>query len=94
MAYKGFTVQDVLTPLGCEVVMASFLSTKKQFSKGELQASKKLHNLRVHVELAIRRVNEFHYFDKVIPLMVAGSINQIWTVACLITNFQGPLFYE
>ena len=39
-------------------------------------------------------IKEFHYFDRVIPLTVAGSINQIWTVACLITNFQGPIFYE
>ena len=94
MADKGFVIQDLLTPLGCEVVMPSFLSSKKQFSKGDLQESKKIHNLRVHVERAIRRVKEFHYFDKVIPLNVAGSINQIWTVACLITNFQGPLFYQ
>ena len=93
MADKGFTIQDILTPLGCEVVMPSFLSKKKQFSKGELQASKKIHNLRVHVERARRRVKEFHYFDKVIPLTVAGSINQIWTVACLL-NFQAPFFYE
>lgn len=94
MADKGFVIQDLLTPLGCEVVMPSFLSSKRQFSKNDLQESKKLHNLRVHVERAIRRVKEFHYFDRVIPLTVAGSINQIWTVACLITNFQGPLFYE
>ena len=87
MADKGFVIQDLLTPLGCSVVM-------QQFSKGELQESKKIHNLRVHVERAIRRVKEFHFFDRVIPLTMAGSINQIWTVSCLITNFQGPLFYE
>ena len=94
MADKGFVIQDLLTPLGCSVVMPSFLSSKQQFSKGELQESKKIHNLRVHVERAIRRVKEFHFFDRVIPLTMAGSINQIWTVSCLITDFQGPLFYE
>ena len=94
MADKGFVIQDLLTPLGCSVVMPSFLSSKQQFSKGKLQDSKKIHNLGVHVERAIRRVKEFHFFDRVIPLTMAGSINQIWTVSCLITNFQGPLFYE
>ena len=94
MADKGFVIQDLLTPLGCSVVMPSFLSSKQQFSKGEFQDSKKNHNLRVHVERAIRRVKEFHFFDRVIPLTMAGSINQIWTVSCLITNFQGPLFYK
>lgn len=94
MADKGFVIQDLLTPLGCEVVMPSFLSSKGQFSKNDFQKSKKIHNLCVHVESAIRRVKEFHYFDRVILLTVAGSINQIWTVACLITNFQAPLIYE
>ena len=60
MADKGFVIQDLLTPLGCSVVMPSFLSSKQQFSKGELQNSKKIHNLQVRVERAIRRVKEFH----------------------------------
>ena len=77
MADKGFVIQDLLTPLGCSVVMPSFLSSKQQFSKGELQDSKKIHNLRFHVERAIRRVTEFHFFDRVISLTMAGSINQI-----------------
>nr|XP_058945630.1 uncharacterized protein LOC131773704 [Pocillopora verrucosa] len=94
MADKGFTIEDLLKPIGCGVAMPAFLSSKGQFSKKELSTSKQIHNLRVHVERAIRRVKEFHYFDKVIPLTVAGSINQIWTVACLITNFQGPLLHE
>ena len=41
MADKGFVIQDLLTPLGCEVVMPSFLSSKKQFSKSDLQETKK-----------------------------------------------------
>ena len=40
MADKGFVIQDLLTPLGCEVVMPSFLSSKGQFSKNDLQESK------------------------------------------------------
>ena len=76
MADKGFVIQDLLTPLGCSVVMPSFLSSKQQFSKGELQNSKKIHNLQVRIERAIRRVKEFHFFDRVIPLTMAGSILQ------------------
>lgn len=37
---------------------------------------------------------EVHFFDKVIPLTVGGSINQIWKVACLNTNSQEPLLFE
>ena len=93
LADKGFIIQDLLSPIGCEVVMPAFLSRKGQFSKKELLRSKQLHNVRVHVERAIRRVKEFHFFDRVLPLTVAGSINELWSVACLLTNFQGPLFY-
>ena len=94
LADKGFTIQDLLTPIGCELAIPAFLSSKGQFTKKDLAKSKQIHNLRVHVERAIRRVKEFHFFDKIVPLSMAGSINQLWTVACLITNFYGPLFYE
>ena len=48
--------------------------------------------LRVHVERMIRRVKENKLFDSVIPLSITGSINQIFTVACLLSNYQnGPL---
>ena len=76
MADKGFVIQDLLNPLGCKVILPPVLSNNKQFSKSDLHESKKkkIHNLRVYVERAIRRVKEFHYFHKVIPLNFAGSI--------------------
>ena len=94
LADKGFTIQDLLAPIGCELSIPAFLSSKGQFTKKDLAKRKQIHNLRVHVERTIRRVKEFHFFVKIVPLSKAGSINQLWTVACLITNFYGPLFYE
>lgn len=91
MADKGFDIKDMLEPIGCEIIIPAFLVIKGQFSKEELLFSKKIHNVPVLLERAIRWVKEFHFFDQVVPLTVIGSINQIWTVACLITNFQGPL---
>jgi len=80
--------------VGCTITIPAFFGSKGQFSRSELKESKQVHNLRVHVERAIRRVKEFHYFDQVILFTVAGSINQLWSVACLMTNFQGPLFMK
>lgn len=94
MADKGFVMEELLQPLGCSVAMPAFLQSKGKFSKKELSHNKQITNLRVHVERYICRIKEFHYFDHVIPLTVAGSINQIWAFACLITNFQVPLSNE
>ena len=62
-----------------------------QFSEKENTENQSIANLRVHVERAIRRFGEYHALDSVLPLNIAGSINQIWSVCCLLTNFQGPL---
>ncbi len=67
------------------------MSSKQQFTAAEAEENKVIANLRVHVERANQRFKEFHLFDSAIPLNLVGSVNQLWSVACLITNFQGPL---
>ena len=44
------------------------------------------------MEQAIRRIKEFHIFD--ISLSTLGSVKQMFTVASLLTNFQGPLIMK
>ncbi|XP_077440188.1 uncharacterized protein LOC144062563 isoform X1 [Vanacampus margaritifer] len=49
-------------------------------------------DLRVHVERNIRRVKEHKFFESEIPVQLFGSINQIYSVACLLMNYEnGPL---
>jgi hypothetical protein len=94
MADKGFVINELLQPSMCSLIIPPFLSSNGQFTRDEVVATKSIANRRVHIERAIRRVKEFHIFDRTIPLNLAGCANQIWTVCCLLTNFSGPLFHH
>ena len=93
MADKGFTIEKMLAEKHVSLTIPPFLTSKrKQFSKEEVLETQSIARVRIHVERAIRRVKEYHIFDSVLPLSLAGSVNQLWTVCCLLTNFRGPLF--
>ncbi|KAK0142241.1 THAP domain-containing protein 2 [Merluccius polli] len=90
MADKGFLIENMLSTVGAKLIIPPF-KHKAQFSRQETEQTQAIARLRVLVERVIRRVKEFHIFDTVIPLTVAGSINQIWTNCCVLVNFQGPM---
>ena len=93
MVDKGFTIEDLLATVGAQLVIPPFLTSRRgQFDADEVEQTQSIARLRIHVERAIRRVKCFHIFDKVIPLSLAGTVNQIWSICCLLTNFQGKLF--
>ena len=92
MADKGFIIQDLLNTKSASLVIPPFLGPRGKFSKSEVSETHEIARLRIHVERAIRRIKEYHIFDKVLPLSLAGSSTQLWTVCVLLTNFKGPLF--
>ncbi|XP_013875198.1 uncharacterized protein LOC106525482 [Austrofundulus limnaeus] len=87
MVDRGFLIDDVVP---CRVYKAAFLSGRSQVSAvDETQATARL---RLHVERLILRVKEHKLFDSEIPGGVFGIISQLYTVACLLTNYEdGPL---
>ncbi|XP_060569442.1 uncharacterized protein LOC132727870 [Ruditapes philippinarum] len=91
MADKGFTLKKVLQEKGATLNIPDFLSNKRQFSVSEVENTEQIAGLRIHIERMNRRIKENHLFDTPIPLSLIGSINQLWTVACLTANFKGPL---
>ncbi|XP_016403894.1 uncharacterized protein LOC107737010 [Sinocyclocheilus rhinocerous] len=92
MADKGFLIKDLLADINVSLVTPAFTGPSGQFSKYEITHTQEIARLRIHVERAIRRIKEYHIFDGVLPLSLCGSVNQMWTVCALLTNFQGPLF--
>ena len=89
MVDKGFVV-DNLAP--CKVYRPAFLSNKQQMSQEDVRQTQSIARLRVHVERCIRRVKENKLFDKDIPLSICGNIDELFSVACFLVNYQnGPL---
>ncbi|XP_023685266.2 uncharacterized protein [Paramormyrops kingsleyae] len=89
MADRGFLIDDMVP---CKIYRPAFLSGRSQMSACEVKETQDIARLRVHVERLIRRVKEHKLFDSEIPLRLFGSINQLYTVACLLTNYEnGPL---
>lgn len=81
MLEKDFREGD-LTP------ESAFLSKGGQMPAEEVLKTQSIARLRGHVDRVICRVKENKLFDSKIPLPISGSINHIFTVACLLSNYQ------
>lgn len=57
-------------------------------SAGEVRESQAIAHLRVYMEHLIHHIKEHKFFDSEIPLQLFGSINQVYTVACLLKNYE------
>ena len=86
MADRGFTVEEYLTPLGVKLIISSFLKGRSQFNVQEIDKSQQIANERIHVERMIQRLKCYHIFDRVIPLNMIGSLNQIISVCAILSN--------
>ena len=91
MADKGFDIQDLLDPISFKINMPPFLHMQDQMPAQDVVETQQIAAERIHVERAINKIKNFHIFDQIIPLSLAGSINQIWTVCGLLTLFQNPI---
>ncbi|XP_046548236.1 uncharacterized protein LOC124258217 [Haliotis rubra] len=93
MADKGFQLGRYFAEKNIGLNMPLFFSTSNngQFTPEQVELNEEIASLRVHVERFNRRVKENHIFDNDIPMSMVGSMIQLWSVACILANFQGPL---
>ncbi|XP_048749122.1 uncharacterized protein LOC125661232 [Ostrea edulis] len=94
MADKGFVLNNVLKDTGISVATPHFLCADGQFTASQIEDNQKIASLRIHVERHIKRVKEYKLLQSTVPLSIAGSVNQLWTVANLLTLFRRPLIKQ
>ena len=94
MADRGFTNEENLKDLGVTLNIPAFLDGRDQLERDEVIESQSIASVRIHVERFITRVKKFKLLKSEIPLTMHGSINQVWTVACLLCNFMDPLIRQ
>ncbi|XP_038563098.1 uncharacterized protein LOC119894426 [Micropterus salmoides] len=89
MAYRSLEIKDLLDVIGVNLVIPTFLGPKGQ--KLEETPSQQVGHLKIHIERSIGRIKEYQIFADVVPSALCASVNRLWTVCALLTNFQGPL---
>ena len=88
---KDFDIGMLLQQKGCDVMGPHTLEKKGEFTSRELENNQRIGNAKMHVKRTMKRVTEFHIFDSPLHPTLLGSASQMWTVCCLLCNFQGPI---
>ena len=94
MADRGFVIYDELKELGVILNIPCFLAGRDQLTAAEIKESQSIASVRIHVERPIQRLKKFRMLRNEIPLSFHGSVNQIWTVCCMLCNFMTPLIQK
>ena len=68
----------------------NFLKGCEQFAIKETVKNQQLENERIHVVRITQRFKCYHMFDRIVPVNMLESFNQIKSVCALLSNFQKP----
>ena len=93
MTDRGFTIKNELALLNVKLNIHSFHGGRAQLTEAEVKESQTIASVRIHIERAISRIKKFKALSH-IPLALNGSVNQIWTVSCILCDFLPPLIQK
>ncbi|XP_046550060.1 uncharacterized protein LOC124259883 [Haliotis rubra] len=91
MADKGFLISDFTTPRGIDLIIPPFKTKKQQMTQHEVNVTKKIASLRIHVERQMERIKNFRILQGTIPITMASQVTKIWHICVCLTNLQPPL---
>ena len=91
-ADRGFTIEEDLKPLGVSLNILAFLDQRDQLTKDEVKPDNCISQNTCGA--CNSESKEVSTDRNQIPLTLHGSINQVWTVSCLLCNFMPPLIQK
>ena len=91
MADRDFDIGDILSSKGITINIPPFLGGRKQLSGREVEHTRRITALRIHVERAIGRMKQYRLIQGVLPLSLADLANDIVRVCAYLTNFLPPI---
>ncbi|KAL2096811.1 hypothetical protein ACEWY4_006018 [Coilia grayii] len=86
LADRGFLIRDDLAALGVTLRIPSFTKGKKQLAAHEVDRSRQLSRVRIHVECVIGRWKTFKILQTVIPVSQVDMLDDIVIICAALTN--------
>nr|XP_054767216.1 uncharacterized protein LOC129274430 isoform X2 [Lytechinus pictus] len=99
MADRGFHIEDLLLYVGSTLVAPPFTrkwtsGKGKRLNVEEINRTRLIARLRIHVERAIQRIKTFRILKHQIPHSLKDMSSMLVQVVAAICNLKGPLFYS
>ena len=99
MADRGFDISEDLALRGTTLCIPPFTKGKSQLSQREVEMSRALSSLRIHVERAIGRIKHYKILQHTFPISLLKSthdtefatIDKVLIVCAALSNLQPPL---
>lgn len=91
MADQGFTTRDLLDERKVRLNIPAFTYKRGQLTNEEVTRTRRLANVRIHVERAIRRLKVFTILSQTIPITMTLRLDKILTICGGFANLKGPL---
>ena len=91
MADRGFEISDILLPLEITLNKPPSTNRGKPLARADVDHTRRIASLRIHVERAIGRLRNFKILQEVLPLTVAKQVDNIIMVIAALCNMHSQL---
>jgi len=99
LADRGFTMKDDFALKGVQLLVPAFTRGKKQLTAEEVETSRQMSRVRIHVERVIGRVKDFRILRDTLPITLIrnkgqsnrSAVQKIVTVVCAVVNMNKPI---
>lgn len=93
MADRGVTIEDMLFRRHAKLNIPAF-NHGKQLSEDDVMVARRLANVRIHVERAIRCLEVFRILKETVPICMAKKIDDILQICAALVNLKGELIKD
>jgi hypothetical protein len=91
MTDRGFDIRDELEMRGAYLNRTPFRNGNFQLSSEEVESTRRIAEVRIHIEREIQRIKLFHILDGTLPLSFQMVTDDIFQTCAYLTNFQTPI---
>ncbi|KAL2103189.1 hypothetical protein ACEWY4_000057 [Coilia grayii] len=94
MADRGFIISDLLRERKVNLVMPAFTKRGLPLSEEDTTNTRRIANVRVHVERVIRRLKNYRILAQTVPINLAPKFDKILKVCAGLCNLRGDIIQE
>jgi len=93
MADRGFLIRDLLYEIQVNLIIPHF-ANQTQLTEEKVTCSRRIANVRIHVERAIRRLKVYKVLSQTLPINLMPKIDKILRICAALVNLHGDLIRD